>query len=152
MENEQQLNEFETWKAEARQSYQGLALEELAKRFQTGYKEKEKLERQLAKCNAYFDVMRFEAIPMEMDRLNVDKITYADIGRISLTPDLQVSMKDKPGFFGWLKKNRLGDIIQPTVNSSTLKAWIKGRIKDGKKYPAEMLNVTPVTRASITKG
>lgn len=146
------LNAFELEKFHARQECQGLSLEELVKRFQKGYAEKEAAEERLMKVNAKFDVLRFEAIPAEMDRMNIDRITYAGIGRVSLTPDVQVSVKDKPGFFSWLKKNKLGDLIQPTVNSSTLKSWLKGRIKDGKKYPLECLNVNPVTRASITKG
>lgn len=145
-------NEFEQWKVDARKEFQGLALEDLVKRFQKGYGEKERLERELAKCNAFFDVMRFEAIPTEMDKQGIEKIAYAGIGRVSLTADMQVSVKDKPGLFGWLRKNKLADLIQPTINPSTLKSFIKGRIKDGKKYPAEMLNVNPVTRASITKG
>lgn len=146
------LNEFEQWKVDARKAYEGKPLEELAKIFQRGYAEKERLERELAKCNAYFDVMRFEAIPQTMDAQGIDKISYAGIGRISLTPDLQVSVKDKPGLFSWLRKNKMADLITPVVNASTLKSFIKGRIRDGKKYPVETLNVNPVTRASITKG
>lgn len=149
----QDLNEFEQAKADARREFQGLELKALVLK-QAEYRDrKAELERQLAKCNGAYDVLRFELVPGKMDEQGIENIRYPDIGRVSLTPDLLVSTKPgmKDRLFGWLKKNKLGDLIQPAVNSSTLKAFVKGRMRDGKSYPQEFLNITPVTRASITK-
>lgn len=149
----QDLNTFEQAKADARKEFAGLDLRALVERQAKLRDEKERLEKELSKCNGAYDVLRFELVPGKMDELNIENIRYEGIGRVSLTADVLVSTKPgmKDHLFNWLKKHKLGDIIQPAVNSSTLKAFIKNRIKNAKPYPTEFLNVTPVTRASITK-
>lgn len=104
--------------------------------------------------NAEFDVLRLEILPTVCEDQGVEGMRVEGIGRLNLTADLYVSVKSgqKEGWFGWLKKNKLSDLIVPSVNASTLKAWAKDRIKKGKPVPDEFLNVTPYQRASITKG
>lgn len=116
--------------------------------------EKERAEAILKEWNAEFDVLRLEVIPTVCEDLGVEGMRVEGVGRLGLTADLYVSVKSgqKEGWFGWLRKNRLSDLIVPSVNSSTLKAWVKDRIKKGKPVPEEFLNVTPFQRASITKG
>lgn len=149
----QDLNGFEKAKAEAREKHKGKDLRALVETQALFRDKKAALESDLAKCNAEYDVLRFELVPGKMDEMGIENIKYDDIGRVSLTADLLVSTKpaEKAGLFGWLKKHKLGDLIQPSINSSTLKAFVKGRMKEGKPYPSDFLNITPVTRASITK-
>jgi hypothetical protein len=64
---------------------------------------------------------------------------------------MYVRVTDQQHFYEWLESNNLGDLIKPTVASSTLKAFVKNRIKAGKDLPDAVLKVTPFTRASITK-
>jgi hypothetical protein len=143
---------FDQAKAAAREEYKDLSLRALAEMMKVMREEKDELEAQLKLVNAKYDVLRYEAIPNKMDEEGMEKgPTYDGIGRISLTADLFVSTKDKNGLFSWLRDFGMGDIIQPSVNASTLKAFIKGRMKDGKDVPSEFVNITPVTRASITK-
>lgn len=115
---------------------------------------KEAIEDTLKEANAEFDVLRLELVPTLMEDQGVEKVTYEGIGRVSLTADVYVSTNKAkaPGLFAWLKKRKLGDLIQPTINSSTLKAFVRDRMKAGKEYPKDFLNVTAFTRASITKG
>lgn len=130
-----------------------------------------RLEEQIALCKdlqAEYDVLRIEVLPDLFDQKGVENLTLDGLsrwdedkrqvvtisGRIGLTGDMFVSVtpgaKDK--LFAWLKKRKLGDLIQPGVNSSTLRAFVKNRTKEGKDVPPEgILNVTPYTRASITK-
>jgi hypothetical protein len=144
---------FEELKAKARTHYRGKSLKELVEAMDRGRKQKAELEVALMEVNAFYDVLRYECVPTAMEIAGVQNVTYDGIGRVSLTPDVFVSMKPgaKDALFTWLKKNKLADLIQPTINSSTLKAWVKERMKASKKVPSEHLNVTPVTRASITK-
>lgn len=116
--------------------------------------EKEGLEEQLGEVNAHYDVLRMEVVPQKMEEGGHEMLKIKGIGRVTLTGDLFVSTKKGAGggLIAWFRKNKLGDIIKDTINSSTLKAFVKGRMKDGKPYPEEFLNITPVTRASITKG
>lgn len=144
---------FETAKNEARDSLKGKPLRELAE-IMVGYRQnKDDLEAELKIVNAYFDVLRFELVPERMELDGVDRIVYDGIGRLQTTGDALVAVKpgQKEAFYAWLKKNKLEDLIQPVVNASTLKAFVKGRIKGGLSYPTDCLNVTPITRASITK-
>lgn len=118
---------------------------------------------------AEFDVLRIECVPdlfeqKGIENLKVDGLERWDedarkpiiiTGRISLTGDMFVSVpkENKPKLFAWLRKMKLGDLIQDTVNGSTFKAFVKERTIAGKKLPPEgMIKVTPYTRASITKG
>lgn len=115
--------------------------------------EKEELEDLLKMVNAHYDALRFDLIPDKMDEDGVEKISYEGIGRVGITADIRLKVKSKDGLYGWLKKSKMGDIISNTVNAQTLAALIRGRIKAGKPIPGtDVLEVTPIQRASITKG
>lgn len=109
--------------------------------------------------NAELDVVRLILIPEAMEKEGLESpLNVAGVGRVSLTPDCYVSIGGeepdtdyKAEFYGWLRENEMGSLITESVNSSTLKAWVKSRIGGGKSYPQDLLKVTPFTRASITK-
>lgn len=112
---------------------------------------KEAADEAKKQADAEFDVLRIERVPSAMEDAGIENVRMDGIGRVSLTGDMWVKVADKTGFFGWLKKHKLGDLIVPQVNGSTLKAFVKDRIKAGKEVP-DSLKVTAFTRASITKG
>ncbi len=145
------LSAFDQAKANARREYAGFSLQALSGLQAALMVEKEEVEDELKLINAKFDVLRFELIPEKMEEEGIERVSFDEIGRVSLTADLFVSVRDKPGLYDWLQENGFGDLIQPVVNASTLKAFIKGRMKAGAEIPEEFLNVTPVTRASITR-
>lgn len=106
----------------------------------------------MAKLNAEHDALRIDLIPKKMEDQGLETLSVKGIGRVSLTGDMYVQQINKNGLFSWLRKNKLGDLITEGVNSSTLKAFLRGRIQDGKTYPdAKTIKITPFTRASITK-
>lgn len=137
-----------------RDAHKGKSLRELVQAQRDAQARKEALEADLKNANAEFDVLRFELVPAKMDEDGVDKITFDGIGRVSLTADIRLSLPkaNQQPMFAWLRKRRMGDLITEVVNPSTLKAWVKNRMKEGKEYPSDLLQVTPITRASITKG
>lgn len=148
------LGLFEQAKKDARDGLKGKSLRVLVEHQAEYAARKEDLENQLKVVNGFYDVIRMELVPEAMEEAGIENIRYDDIGRVSITADVMVSVKggQKDGLFAWFKGHKLGDLIQPAVNSSTLKAFVKRRIKEGKEYPIDMLNVTPIQRASITKG
>lgn len=139
-------------KDEARADYAGMDLHGLVSHMQIVKKEKERLEELLKTENARFDLLRIELIPAAMENEGVERVTYEGIGRVSLTGDLYVQVQNKPGLIDWLSDEGMSDLIQPTVNAGTLKAFIKRRITAGQEIPEEYVKVSPFTRASITKG
>ena len=133
--------------------YDAMALKDLIVSMHAIQLQKEIIEGQLKDINAEFDFLRITKIPTQMEDEGVDRITITGVGRVSLTADMHVSVKTdmKAKFYDWLRDNGRSDLISETVNASTLKAAVKGMYKAGEVIPEDLLNVSPFTRASITK-
>jgi hypothetical protein len=133
--------------------YDALTLNELITAMDAVQKQKEVLEDQLKAVNKRFDFLRISKIPTKMDDEGVSNINITGVGRVSLTADMHVSIKTemKESFYVWLRDNGRGDLLQETINPSTLKATVKGMFKGGQEIPEDLLNVSPFMRASITR-
>jgi len=106
------------------------------------------------KLQKRFDFLRLQAIPTAMEDEGLSNFKLDGIGRIGLTSDIYASIVSgkKVDAYKWLKDNKHGDLIQPTVNASSLKAAIKQILKKGEEVlPEELFKITPFSRASITK-
>lgn len=133
--------------------YDNMSLVDLVHAMSTMQGRKEVLEDQLKIVNKEFDFLRITKIPTKMEEDGVDRINVTGIGRVSLTADMHVSVKadQKPEFFVWLRDNGRGDLLQENINPSTLKAAVKKMFREGEEVPDQLLNVSPFTRASITR-
>lgn len=98
-----------------------------------------------------YDHVRVLVLPTKMDAEGIDGMTVAGIGRVSITGDIHTSMVDREAAFLWLEENGHGDVIQETVNASTLKALLRKRLREGQEIPETLFKVSPFDRASITK-
>lgn len=145
------LNPYEVTKDLLRSAYTGDTLNNMIHKMGALRAKKDKLEDELKGVNAEYDLLRLELIPTKMEQEGVERIVVAGVGRVSLTGDLYVKVSDQEQFHHWLHDRNLGDLIKETVAPSTLKAFVKGRIKDSKELPP-MLDIKPFTRAAITKG
>jgi hypothetical protein len=150
----EELNDFEQAKAAARNEWNGRPLSLQVQRMKELRDLKEEREAEMKMINAEYDVLRYETIPEKMDSDGIERISYEGIGRISLTGDLLVSTKAgaKDQLFTWFREHELADLVQDSINPSTLKAWVKGRMEKGLDIPTDLINITPITRAGITKG
>ena len=144
--------DFEVAKEAARKKWGGAEVLAQVERMRDLAAEKEAAEAALKLINAEYDVIRLETLPEKMDSEGIENLRVAGIGRVGLTADMFIAAVDKEGLFKWFRDQNLGDMIQDTVNASTLKAFVKRRMKEGKDVPTDYLRVTPFTRASITKG
>jgi len=133
--------------------YDSLSLVDLVQAMSTIQNRKETLEDQLKILNKEYDFLRITKVPSKMEDDGVDNINVTGIGRVSLTADMYVSVKadKKADFFEWLRDNGRGDLLQENINPSTLKAAVKKMYREGEEVPDELLNVSPFTRASITR-
>jgi hypothetical protein len=75
--------------------------------------------------------------------LNGYNITIADDMNVSIPPESKMEAYD------WLANNGYGDIITNTINSSTLKATIKGMYKDGIVVPEDVFKVSPIKKLRV---
>lgn len=100
-----------------------------------------------------FDSLRLTKIPEKMDEQGISGAKFEGLGRLTLTSDVHASIKAgmKPQAQEWLDDHGHSDLVQETVNSSSLKALAKVYIKQGENLPEEFFNVSPITRANITK-
>lgn len=100
-----------------------------------------------------YDYLRFTLVPRVMDEQGIELLKIEGVGRLGLTSDINCSIKAsaKEGAYEWLGDNGYGDLIQPTVNASSLKSAIKKAMADGLEVPEALFNISPFTRASVTK-
>jgi len=94
------------------------------------------------------DQLRLTDIPAEMAEEDITSVT-GGFGRCTLTSDLYVQVQDKAALFDWLENSGNGDMIQPTVNAQSLKAFCKEQLREGTQLPDDTLKLTPFSRAVI---
>lgn len=135
------------------QQYHAMTALELVREMNTVRLEKERMEETLSTINKRYDYLRLIAVPKRFEDDGITNMKVEGVGRVGLTSDLYASIApdQKGAAYEWLSDNGHGDVVQPTVNSSTLKALMKSIIKSGEEIPSELFKVTPFTRASITK-
>lgn len=126
---------------------------ELIHRFNALRLQKEDLETALKAVNGEYDHIRLVLVPERFEEEGIAKMQVKDVGTVSITHDMYVSMKadKKPEAMQYLRDIGKGSIVQESVNSSTLRAVVKEMVKGGDAVPDELFNVHPFARASITK-
>jgi hypothetical protein len=131
--------------------YTGLQAIELAKIQKTLDESLEVLKSQSADLQKRYDYVRQAALPTAMDNEGLEKFTADGVGTVYLASDMWV--KIQPGknddMQNWLANTGHGDLIKPTVNSSSLKAALKQMMAKGEAVPEELIKITPYTRACI---
>lgn len=100
---------------------------------------------------ALYGVMSNKIIPEMMRDKKIKTTTLADVGRVTVSNRTSCSMLDKEAGMEWLRANGLGDIIQETVNASTLAATAKTKIEEGFDLPDDVFKVSINPYVSITK-
>lgn len=115
--------------------------------------EKDSVDELLSALNKRYDYLRLKAIPDRFDNEGITNMKVEGVGRVQLTADLYASIKSgkKEEAYQYLSDTGHGDVIQPSINPSTMKATIKAMIQKGEEVPEELFTVTPFSRASITK-
>jgi len=100
-----------------------------------------------------FDFLTITIVPERMDEEGIDSIKLTDIGRLQTQADLRCSVpaKNKEALNEWLVENGHESMITTTINSSTLKAFVREQIREGKPWPQEILKVEPYSRSTIVK-
>jgi hypothetical protein len=92
-----------------------------------------------------------ESIPTLFMNRSLKTITIEGVGRVTVAYRWSASMIDKTKGMNWLEENGHGDLIQPTVNSSSLAAFAKDQAADGEDLPSDIFKVGQLAYTSITK-
>jgi len=126
---------------------------ELAQLFKSYKEELDLLKASTSAVQKEFDILRKEVLPEKMEETGFDNVKVTGVGRISLRAEMYASIKadHKEQAYEWLVSEGHEDLIKPTVNASTLKAFCKEQISEGVELPDEFFSVTPFTMATLTK-
>lgn len=118
------------------------------------YQLKEQLQKLLkTPTETVYDIMRFTVVPKVMEEAETLSLTVNGIGRVNVMDDISVKVLEKEEFYAWLVSSGNEDLITETVNAQTLAAWMRARLKnkEAAPVPKNLIEVTPVTRAQITR-
>ena len=128
------------------------SLYDLALKMKDLQEKKEKAEEYLKKVNIVLERLRTTDIPDAMAEANMKTVTFTGVGRIQLAADVYVSYADhKEEAFSWMTENGYSNVVQETMNASTVKAIFRKMLKEGKPVPDTIFRITPFTRASIVR-
>lgn len=135
-------------------NYELLTLEQMAEQMMLEREEIDTLKSILATHQKNWDELRKKWIPEKMEELGLDGCKINGVGTISVRVDAYCSVPagKKEELYAWLLTNEHEDLVQSTVNSSTLKAFMKEQIMSGNDVPDEIVNWAPYTYVAITKG
>jgi len=113
----------------------------------------DELSKEKTSMQKEFDLIRKSLLPERMEDEGIQNLTLKGIGRVSLRPELYVSIPadSKPLAYEWLKEHGYASLVTPYVQPSTLKAWAKEQIEHGVELPEDLFVVSPYTMATITK-
>ena len=128
-------------------------LPEVLKTFKRLRDANERLEASRKKFNTFLDFFSRNIIPDMMQEQGVKTISLDDIGyRFTVSVKMNASMADKAAGMEWLRNEGHGDLIQETVNASSLSAFAKSYIEEtGKDLPADLFKLSSLRYTSVTK-
>ena len=111
------------------------------------------LDEQRKITHALLESLSRKVIPDQMQAADTKAVTIDSIGRrFNLSSRMSASLVDKEKGMTWLREHGHGDLIQPTVNSSSLAAFAKDYIKtNGTDLPEDTFKVSTMTVTSVTK-
>jgi hypothetical protein len=127
-------------------------LQELAARFQRAKEAYEEAKQRSNELYHEWNKIRMQDIPAAFEEMGIDgSVRVKGYGRLGLTDDLSCSINadHKDEAYAWLADRGLNPI--PTINSSTLKAFIKEEISKGEPVPDDLFKLSSFSRASLTK-
>lgn len=124
---------------------------ELAERFKSLKDTIEHMTNAIKPFSDELNELRQKTIPQKMEDEGISTVNVKGLGRITCSTQMSCSTIDPNGLKQWLVDNGYEGLIQPVVNSSTLKSFVKERIEAGEEYPSDFINISSFTQASLTK-
>ena len=100
-----------------------------------------------------YDILRHGIVPEKLDDEDMQNITIKGIGRLGASPMLQVSVPagNREALEQWMHDNDFSELVKGTINSSTLKAWVKEQMGKGADIPDDLLKINVFMMATLTK-
>lgn len=106
----------------------------------------------LSELTRRYDFMRLQLLPERFESEGLQNLKAEGLGRVSLRGDIYAGIQpgQKAEAYQWLGDTGRGDLIQQSVNASTLKASLKKALESGEEIPENLFRVAPYTMAVIS--
>jgi len=102
--------------------------------------------------NKLFELYKTKYMPEALEAAGVTHVPLSEGFRIGMSARTWASVnKDqRDAAYEWLRNNGLGDLIQPTINASTLSAAAKAMLEENRELPEDLFKVAVVPTTSVT--
>ena len=99
-----------------------------------------------------YELLTQVCVVERMESMDITSAKIPGVGTLGIGDNLYASVpkEDKDAMQEWLRHNGYGDLIQGTVNSSTLSAQVRKWIKDGDSWPDDLIKLNVYQQAKIT--
>jgi hypothetical protein len=115
------------------------------------------LDEQLKQFNNALSHVEGGLLPESFDREQLQTLTLSNGDRVTIVQKLYASIgpDGKDAAYAWLHDNGHGDLIQETINSSSLSAFAKQELAEGRELPENIFATfikpsTSLTRKKVT--
>ena len=144
---------LEETREQRNQRWASMSITELAAEYKMIKEKLAKAEEYKTAMQSIHDHMGKQTLPERMEEEGIETLKIKDVNKKKKKADIYCSCpKDnQQALSDWLVEHGYGSMIKPTINSSTLKAFVKEQMKDGGEYPQDLLSITPYELASIVK-
>ena len=133
----------------------GMSLPELANELKEAKDAHDALKRQKADAWNYYQKLAVGVLPDKMNEMGVRNLSMESGFRLHIHNDARctVNAEQKPKLQAWLRERGvLEDLTTETINSGTLKAYMKERDRNCEELPDEdAITYTPYQEVRVTK-
>ena len=131
--------------------FEEMNLKELAAQAQQTRYQYDQLKKQSGQLWRELETLQRKWMPDKMEELGIESVRLDGIGTISLRYDAHCTTpaKNKHLLMEWLEAHGHADLINETVNGSTLKAFMKEQMLEGNPIPDDIVKFEPYTLAVV---
>lgn len=99
--------------------------------------QKEELEAQLKHVNGEIRKLAEHRIPEYMEENEIEKFSVTGVGTVYTQQKVYANVKaeNREAFYQWLREHGASELIKETVHPSTLNAFAKEQLTEGKDLP-----------------
>jgi Tfp pilus assembly protein PilN len=134
--------------------YEGLSLADLATTLRDMKHDLDRAAKEKTEIQKEYDFLSMTILPDRMEEERVSTMKIPGVGRLQAKADIRISVlaQNRDALQTWLKEMGHASMVAPTVNASTLKAFIKEQMKEEHGvWPQSLVKVDPFTKASVVK-
>ena len=135
------------------EGYAAMKTKDLAAHLKDLKELKDEVKAQQAALTNEIEFLSDRILPERMEDEGIETLRIKDVGRLQSADGIRVQVlaENREALQEWLNENGFDSLVKPSVNSSTLKAFISDCIRNGDEYPTDLVRVEPYTRATVVK-